>query len=228
MLRNDAEAVPSAVVVKQIRLLGAAAGNAADRAPLRSAPPGCQSDDTTAVLRASARALTSSSAANGAGVTSVGSANGSDGGAAPADEPLSLHVPGAAPLRPTKSEAQRRAGEAGTLAVEDEDDDPVGSRSESIAKPAALRPMASEEQRREGEAGTLAHEVVDADDVRLGLASGSEPAGPGLHQREDSSSGMLHGAGAHSSAEWAGAGLFLYCNRLRQVASVVRVADMLL
>lgn len=206
MLRNDAEAVPSAVVVKQIRLLGAAAANA-ERAPLRSAPPSCQSDDTTAVLRSSARAAASSSAANGASATSVGSANGGDGGVAPADEPLSFHVPGAAPLRPTKSEAQRRAGEAGTLAVEDGDDDPVGSGSECVAKPAALRPMASEEQRREGEAGTLANEGVDAENIRLGLGSGSEPAGTSLHQREDSSSGMLHGSGAHSSAEWAGAGL---------------------
>lgn len=52
MLRNDAEAVPSAVVVKPIRLLGEAA---AEAAPLRSAAPSCQSDDATAAFTATSR-----------------------------------------------------------------------------------------------------------------------------------------------------------------------------
>ena len=48
MLRNDAEAVPCAVTVKPIKLLGEAAGKG--RPPLRSAPPSC--DDASAGLTA--------------------------------------------------------------------------------------------------------------------------------------------------------------------------------
>lgn len=49
MLRNDAEAVPSAVTVKPIRLLGEAAS---EGTRLQSAPPSANFDDATLGLTA--------------------------------------------------------------------------------------------------------------------------------------------------------------------------------
>jgi len=73
MLRNDAEAVPCAVTVKPIKLLGEAAGKG--RPPLRSAPPSC--DDASAGLTAAlgSRSGAATPASGAAGVHGLAGAH---------------------------------------------------------------------------------------------------------------------------------------------------------
>ncbi len=80
MLRNDAEAVPCAVTVKPIKLLGEAAGKG--RPPLRSAPPSCDdaSAGLTAALGSRSGAATPASGAAGGAHPTGGSGGAGDGG----------------------------------------------------------------------------------------------------------------------------------------------------
>jgi hypothetical protein len=93
MLRNDAEAVPCAVTVKPIRLLGEAAGKG--RPPLRSAPPSC--DDASAGLTAALGSR--SGAATPASGATVG-AHMADGGGSAGDRGLNGGVHGLAGAQP--------------------------------------------------------------------------------------------------------------------------------
>ena len=122
-----------------------------------------------------------------AGIRNALSTGGSSDGAD--KQPLGLHAPSAPALRPATSEAQRQAGEAGTL----QESTPFGVAAPA---PAGLRPSLSEFQRRQGEAGGLAGAGLDP--------VGSSGRDAGLH-RDNSASGMLVDSVAGSSAEWAGA-----------------------